>query len=70
MAGRVQRSEEYKRRVDAAVQEKLGERVNEMILVQLVFTNPDSQGHGYGGMLLDSITRLVSLSGGCIPVGR
>jgi len=28
--------------------------------VNLLATQPQSQGHGYGGALLDTVTRLVS----------
>jgi len=41
------------------VSEVLGDRIKDMIYVNLLATQPQSQGHGYGGALLDTVTRLV-----------
>ncbi|KAF8969471.1 hypothetical protein BDZ97DRAFT_246528 [Flammula alnicola] len=43
--------------------EVLGDRVKEMLYVGLVATDPQSQGHGYGGALLDTITSMADALG-------
>ena len=45
--------------MEKLISEVLGDRIKDMIFVDLLATQPESQGHGYGGALLDTITRLV-----------
>jgi GNAT superfamily N-acetyltransferase len=47
-------------KLEALVKDKIGERAKDMIHVNIVCTDPESQGHGYASALLDTITRLVS----------
>jgi len=47
--------------MEKLISEVLGDRIKHMIYVNLLATQPQSQGHGYGGTLLDTVTRLVSL---------
>lgn len=54
-----QREEELTRKLNKIVSEKIGERAKDMIYVDLVFTAPESQGHGYASTLLKTLTALV-----------
>lgn len=42
-----------------AVSRTLGERVNQMWYVEGLCTDPNYQGRGYGGAVLDAVTILV-----------
>ncbi|KAG6852604.1 hypothetical protein C0991_010690, partial [Blastosporella zonata] len=59
----VKRSNEAKERLlsQEALKRMLGDRVDEMWYVDGIFTDPASQGHGYGGALLDAATTMVTV---------
>ncbi|RXW17074.1 hypothetical protein EST38_g8777 [Candolleomyces aberdarensis] len=57
------REEEFQSKLDKIVSEKFGERAKDMIYVDLIFTAPGSQGHGYASALLDTITALADTLG-------
>ncbi|KIM46361.1 hypothetical protein M413DRAFT_441453 [Hebeloma cylindrosporum] len=49
--------------MEKLISEILGDRIKDMIYVNLLATQPQSQGHGYGGALLDIVTRLADAQG-------
>jgi len=55
----LQRRAEVGTKVTNVTKEKIGDRTKDMLYVDLLCTSPESQDHGYGGALLDTITRLV-----------
>jgi len=55
----LQRRAEVSTKVTKVTKEMIGDRAKDMLYVDLLCTSPESQGHGYGGALLDTITRLV-----------
>lgn len=59
MAPYLQRTEEAQGKVHEAVSKSLGGRVDQMLYLDTLATEPASQGRGYGGALLDAITTLV-----------
>jgi predicted GNAT family acetyltransferase len=52
---------EFRTKAGEVISEQIGPREKEMIYVSLVFTAPESQGHGYASALVGTITRLVRL---------
>ncbi|KAF5364345.1 hypothetical protein D9756_000401 [Leucocoprinus leucothites] len=52
------RSAEVETKVRLAVARSLGDRVNRMLYIDALATEPKSQGWGYGGALLDSVGAL------------
>jgi hypothetical protein len=56
------RYEEDKRKSKAVVQNIIGDNVKDMMYVNGICTSPASQGRGYGGAVLDSVTAIVSYS--------
>uniref|UniRef100_A0A8H7Y1B9 N-acetyltransferase domain-containing protein n=1 Tax=Psilocybe cubensis TaxID=181762 RepID=A0A8H7Y1B9_PSICU len=57
------RNKEFARKSEKVISETLGDRVREMAYVNLLATDPHHQGRGYGGALLESITRIADASG-------
>ncbi|PPQ77410.1 hypothetical protein CVT25_010992 [Psilocybe cyanescens] len=57
------RNKEFARKSEVVISETLGDRIREMIYVNLLATDPQNQGQGYGGALLESITRTADISG-------
>lgn len=56
------REREFHRKMNPVIAEKIGHRKNSMIFVPLVFTAPESQGHGYASALLRKIGHIADLS--------
>lgn len=54
-----QRNREVQTKMEKLTFEVIGDRIKDMIYVDLLATQPQSQGHGYGGALLDTVTSLV-----------
>ncbi|KAJ3576174.1 hypothetical protein NP233_g594 [Leucocoprinus birnbaumii] len=52
------RAAEVENRVGLAVNRSLGDRVNKMLYIDALATEPGSQGWGYGGALLDAVGAL------------
>ncbi|KAJ2914545.1 hypothetical protein MD484_g5884, partial [Candolleomyces efflorescens] len=61
--GCLKREEEVNSKLEKVVSEKVGERAKVMIYVDLVFTAPESQGHGYASTLLKTLTTLADTLG-------
>ncbi|KAF9527977.1 hypothetical protein CPB83DRAFT_894698 [Crepidotus variabilis] len=57
------RVKEADAKIKLAVQEAIGDSARDMWLVDLVCTNPQSQGSGYGSAMLDAIKARLDLSG-------
>ncbi|KAF8165511.1 hypothetical protein B0H34DRAFT_241977 [Crassisporium funariophilum] len=57
------RLKEVREKLDKVVAETLGDRKEQMLYIDLVATEPKSQGHGYGGALVDAVTTLADLMG-------
>jgi len=60
------RAAEYEAKVAALVKSTLGEKVKDMIHLNILATAPASQGLGYGGMLVDAIANLADEQGRAI----
>jgi hypothetical protein len=58
----IQRAKEVEIKVKNAVSRSLGDRINNMLYIDALATEPASQGWGYGSALLDSIGALVCSS--------
>lgn len=54
-----QRGDERDRKLKIVLEETIGDRLSSMVYVDILATDPKSQGHGYGGMLLEAINDLV-----------
>jgi len=54
-----ERYEEDKRKSKAVVQNTIGDNVKDMMYVNGICTSPASQGRGYGGAVLDSVTAIA-----------
>ncbi|KJA29873.1 hypothetical protein HYPSUDRAFT_244279 [Hypholoma sublateritium FD-334 SS-4] len=57
------RAAELAEKSTVAVRLAIGDRVSSMIYVSLLATDPESQGHGYGGALLEAINDLADSTG-------
>lgn len=57
-----QRTKEATKKIQQVVSETLGNRIDQMFYVNLLATDPLSQGRGYGGALLDAVSGLVRIS--------
>jgi GNAT superfamily N-acetyltransferase len=55
-----QRGEELRAKHRIAFKEVLGDREEEVIHLQVLATNPEKQGHGYGSALVRTVTGIVS----------
>ncbi|PPR04065.1 hypothetical protein CVT24_010640 [Panaeolus cyanescens] len=57
------RLKEYNTKMKKALEEtpELGENIKDMILVELLATSPESQGHGYGTALLSALTLIADV---------
>jgi len=58
----MQRSKEMTLNAKAAVEEAIGDRAKDMLYVNVLATAPAEQGRGYGGAVLDNITKEVGSS--------
>lgn len=56
-----QRQKEVNDKIHAAVREAFGERLDTMMYLDAVATEPESQGTGYGTVLMKFLADLVSL---------
>ncbi|KAF8914157.1 hypothetical protein CPB84DRAFT_61505 [Gymnopilus junonius] len=56
------RNDEFEGKYKEAVRRALGSRTRDMFCVMLLATESDSQGHGYGGALLDSLSSLADVT--------
>ncbi|KAF8165512.1 hypothetical protein B0H34DRAFT_242067 [Crassisporium funariophilum] len=69
LSGRFSSAECYKRHQEIeqktrdAVRRAIGDRVKDMLKIMILATEPASQGHGYGGALLDGVTSLADVLG-------
>ena len=54
-----QRGEELRAKSKKAIEEALGDRINEVINLQILATSPVLQGRGYGSALVRTITGIV-----------
>lgn len=59
MSDCTQRADEQARKLKAVVEKTIGDRLPSMMYVDILATNSNSQGRGYGGMLLEAINDLV-----------
>ncbi|GLB42479.1 putative acetyltransferase (GNAT) domain containing protein [Lyophyllum shimeji] len=57
------RQQEIVEKTRNALERALGDRIDKMWLVESLWTDPASQGRGYGGALLDSVTILADWAG-------
>ncbi|TFK43701.1 hypothetical protein BDQ12DRAFT_191612 [Crucibulum laeve] len=53
------RQKEFQDKVKDAISKHLGDRVNDMLYLEIVATEPASQGRGYGGALVDAVTAVA-----------
>jgi len=58
----VQRSKEMISKAKATMEEVIGDRAKDMLYVNGLATAPAEQGRGYGGAVLDSVTKEVGSS--------
>lgn len=56
----LQRGEKFARKHKIAMQEALGERLDEAVNLRLLATAPDKQGRGYASALVRIVTGIVS----------
>lgn len=53
------RWEELKDKMNPVIQDVIGDKVDEMIYIDLVATAPACQGRGYAGAILDTVGAIV-----------
>jgi GNAT superfamily N-acetyltransferase len=58
-----ERAEENTRKMTAVIQNTIGDNAKDMLCVNGICTSPASQGRGYGGAVLDSITSIADAQG-------
>ncbi|KAF8663375.1 hypothetical protein AX16_000950 [Volvariella volvacea WC 439] len=56
------RQREVQDKTDKAVSSSLGDCINTMIYLDVIATDPYSQGRGYGGLLLNSLIEISNLT--------
>ncbi|KAF9472951.1 hypothetical protein BDN70DRAFT_997897 [Pholiota conissans] len=57
------RLEEAKTKMTVLVEETIGDRLSDMVYIDILATEPASQGRGYGGALVEAINDMADLCG-------
>jgi hypothetical protein len=55
----IQRLEESDTKMRSVIDITIGDRIGNMILINLLATEPASQGRGYGGSLVEAVNDIV-----------
>ena len=54
------RQAEFRTKLDSVIQEKIGDRGQRMVYLDLAYTSPQAQGQGHASALVRKVTRMVT----------